>query len=94
MAVGRKTEHLIALCTDHIQTLGADGTGRTQQSDFFRHHTFPLLIVEHRRNDHGHKGRNEHHTVKAVQNAAVPREDGAVILDAALALDHAANRSP
>ena len=34
-------------------------------------------------NDHGHKGRNEHHTVKAVQNAAVPREDGAVILDAA-----------
>ena len=35
MAVGRKAEHLIALCTDHIQTLGADGTGRTQQRDFF-----------------------------------------------------------
>ena len=40
MAVGRKAEHLIALCTDHIQTLGANGTGRTQQSDFFRHHIF------------------------------------------------------
>ena len=41
MAVGRQAEHLVALRTDHIQTLGADGTGRTQQRDFFRHHTVP-----------------------------------------------------
>ena len=35
----------------------------------------------------GNKGRDEHDAVKAVQNAAVPREDRAVILDADLALD-------
>ena len=37
VAVGRQAEHLIALCADNVQTLGADGAGRTQQSDFFRH---------------------------------------------------------
>ena len=40
MAVGGKAEHLVPLSPDHIQTLGADGTGRTQQRDSFRHHTF------------------------------------------------------
>ena len=37
VAVGRQAEHLIALCADNVQTLGADGAGRAQQSDFFRH---------------------------------------------------------
>ena len=35
VAVGREAEHLIALRTDDIQTLGTDGTGRTQQRNFF-----------------------------------------------------------
>ena len=40
MAVGGKAEHLVPLSPDHIQTLGADRAGRTQQRDSFRHHTF------------------------------------------------------
>ena len=47
MAVGRQAVDLIALCTDHIQTLGADGTGRTQQRNFFRHNNF-LPCIRHR----------------------------------------------
>ena len=40
MAVGRKAVHLVPLSADDIQTLGADGTGRTQQRNFFRHNSF------------------------------------------------------
>ena len=43
MAVGGKAEHLIPLGTDDIQALGADGTGRTQQRDFFRHKLPPAF---------------------------------------------------
>ena len=49
----------------------------------------PFSAVEHRGNDHGHEGRNEHDAVEPVQDSAVAREDGAVVLDAALTLDHA-----
>ena len=40
MAVGRKAVDLVPLSADDIQTLGADGTGRTQQRNFFRHNSF------------------------------------------------------
>ena len=43
MAVGGKAEHLIPLGTDNIQALGADGTGRTQQRDFFKHKLPPAF---------------------------------------------------
>ena len=45
--------------------------------------------IEDGNDDHGDKGRDEHHAVKTIQNAAVAGENGAVILDAALALDDA-----
>ena len=45
MAVGRQAEHLIPLCPDHIQALGADGAGGAQQRNFFRHGTFPLFYL-------------------------------------------------
>ena len=46
-------------------------------------------MIENSDDHHGDERRNEHDAVEAVQNAAVAREDGAIILDAALALDHA-----
>ena len=57
---------------------------------FFDIKSFLLwLLIEDRRDHHGDERCNEHHTVKAVQDAALAWENGAVILDAALALDHA-----
>lgn len=89
MAVGGKAEHLIPLGTDDIQALGADGTGRTQQRDFLDISYLLHSVIENSDDHHGDERRNEHDAVEAVQNAAVAREDGAIILDAALALDHA-----
>ena len=40
-AVGRKAEHLILLGPDHVQALGADGTGGAQQGDFLCHSPSP-----------------------------------------------------
>ena len=37
LAVSRQAEHLIPLSADDIETLGADGAGRTQQRDFLSH---------------------------------------------------------
>ena len=45
--------------------------------------------IEHSDDDHRDERCDEHDAVKAVQDAAVAGEDGAVVLDAALALDHA-----
>ena len=39
--IGRQAEHLIAVHTADVQTLGADGSGGTQQGDNFTHFVFP-----------------------------------------------------
>ena len=48
VAVGREAKHLIALCTDDIQTLGADGTGGAQKRNFFRHKKLPPMVTDRR----------------------------------------------
>ena len=39
--IGRQAEHLVAVHTADVQTLGADGSGGTQQGDNFTHFVFP-----------------------------------------------------
>ena len=89
--IGGKAKDFIAVHTGNVQALGPDGAGGAQQSDGFRHGFFhiPFLLdkVEKVPYHNGDKRRNEHHAVKAVQNAAMAREDGSVVLDARLTFD-------
>ena len=85
--IGGQAEHLIAVHTADVQALGADGTRGAQKCDDFTHFYDSSQQIKEVAYRDGNKGRDEHDAVKAVQNASVPREDRAVILDADLALD-------
>ena len=88
IASGRKSRHLqIRIFSYDFQCLGSDGSGGTQNCDFF-HYSIPSLFKTYQKNGKiVNDGRRKKHTVKPVHHPAVAGNQLPVILDSVIPLN-------